>query len=113
MNLDAQRRRRQIVRQMLINRSNALANTTQRGAASDGGSTLPGLYGQVSQQANNEIAGVEANRQLGSQVFQANRQIASGQTQGSVGQAITSVGGTILQNKGEITSVGQQIGAMF
>jgi hypothetical protein len=110
MNLDAARRRRQTLREMLLARSTALSNTTARGASSEGGSTLPGLYGQASGEGNTALAGIEQNRQLGSDIFDANAKIARAQGNSAMGGAIQSVGGMLIQNRQEISSVGQYLG---
>lgn len=105
MNLDARRRQRQILREAQVARATALSNATSQGA--QGGSGLQGAYGQVSGEANTASVGVEQNRQLGSEIFAANRQYASAQSTAAFGGALQSVGGQILQNRGAIARVGQ------
>lgn len=105
MNLDARRKQRQIIREMQVARATALANATSQGAAQ--GSALPGAYGQASGEGQTALAGVEQNRQLGSEIFAANRQYAKAQSSAAFGNTLQTVGGTILQNRGEIQRVGQ------
>lgn len=105
MNLDARRRQRQIFREAQVARATALANATSQGA--EGSSGLAGAYGQVSGEESTASTGVEQNRQIGSQIFAANRQYAGAQSNAAFGGALTSVGGQILQNRGAIARVGQ------
>lgn len=103
-NLDAQRRKRQIIRDAQLARSQALANATAQGAQE--GSGLQGGLAQISGEKNDSILGVNLNQQLGNEVFAANKQQRQGQSQANVGQAIQSVGGAIMQNRGAIERVG-------
>lgn len=109
MNLDAQRRRRQVVREMQQARALALASANQQGAAAPGSSALGGAYGQISGQAGTNILGINQNQELGNQVFAANREAGQAATQGAFGGAIESIGGMILRNQGEIARVGASL----
>lgn len=104
MNLDARRRQREIIRQAQVARATALANATQQGAQA--GSGLQGGYGQIAGEATTASVGVEQNRQLGSEIFAANRDQASANSQAAFGGALQSIGGQILQNRGAIQRVG-------
>lgn len=104
MNLDARRRQREIIRQAQLARATALSNATSQGAQA--GSGLQGGYGQVAGEANTASTGVEMNRQLGSEIFSANRDQASANSQAAFGGALQSIGGQILQNRGAIQRVG-------
>jgi len=105
MNLDARRRQREIIRQAQVARATALSNATQQGA--QGGSGLQGGYGQIAGEANTAATGVEQNRQLGADLFAANRDYAQAQSTTAFGSAVSSIGGQILQNRGAIQRVGQ------
>ena len=106
--MDANRRRRKLLREQQIARANALATATSQGAQS--GSALPGAYGSIQGETNTAISGVNQNEYLGNRVFEGNRQAAQGQSQAALGGAITSVGGAVLQNRGAIQRVGQYLG---
>lgn len=105
MNLDAARRRRQIVREAQLARATALSNATAQGAQA--GSGLQGGFAQVTSQQNDAILGVNQNQELGSEIFSANRQLADARTQSNIGSSISSIGGQIMQNRGAISRVGQ------
>lgn len=106
MDLDAARRRRQIIREAQLARATALSNATNQGAAS--GSGLQGGLAQITGQENESILGVNQNQELGTDIFKANADARSGQTISNVGQAFQTVGGQIMQNRGAIQRVGQQ-----
>lgn len=107
MNLDAKRQRRKIIREQQLARSQALTTATAQGAASS--SSLQGAFASTQGQTNTAIRGVDANQQLGGEVFAANRQYAAGQTQSNTGQAIASIGGQIMGNQEQLTRVGSYL----
>lgn len=115
MNLDAERRTRQIVRAQASARATALAATTASGAQF--GSGLAGAYGGISGQGNENLLGLNQNRELGTQAFASNiatsngmigayRSMAAGSGMGLLGGAMTSLGGMVLNNEGVINRVG-------
>lgn len=111
MELDAQRKRREALRNMLIARSTALANITAAGAGQ--GSALPGATAGIMGQFGRQIQAVNQNQIIGAGMFEANMdsftaQAANARAQGQagVGQALVSLGGSIVQNVGAIDRVG-------
>lgn len=104
MNVEAQRQRRQIVRQAVIARAEAQSNATAQGAAQ--GSGLAGGLGQIQGQSGTAAADVNQNQQLGTQMFGANRAIARGQTTASFGSGISSLGGALVKNQDAIGRLG-------
>ena len=113
MELDATRRRRQTVREMLRARSMALATATAQNVSQ--GSVLPGAYGGISGQTGVNQLGISQNEEIGAGIFDLNRQISatgfarsSGQTQIATGAGISSLGGAIIQNLGPLTSAYKQ-----
>lgn len=107
MNLDAQRRQRQVIREMQVARATALSNATSQGASE--GSGLQGGYGQISGQGGTSLVGIEQNRQIGGEIFAANRAQAKAGTMGALGSAFTSIGGMMIENRGEIGRVGASL----
>ncbi len=103
-NLEAARARRNTVRQAIIARSQALASATAQGA--EGGSGIQGGMGQVAGQAGSNIQGINQGQSIGFQMFQANSQIASGQTLASIGSGVQSLGNFFAQNQ-------QPLGRLF
>ena len=91
----------------MLAQSSALATATSQGAAS--GSALQGAYGTIQGRGTTDIVGVNQNQQLGNAVFAANRQAAQGAATASLGGALQTVGGGILQNRQTISSVGSYL----
>ena len=104
MNLDAQRRKRETLREAIVARSQALATGTAQGAQS--GSALAGGMAQITGRANLSNRDTRQNQQIGAGIFQANRDAASAQTLGYLGQGLTSFGGMMMNNAGTISRVG-------
>lgn len=90
MDLQAQRDRRSSVRQALMARATASSNATAQGA--DQGSGLAGGLSSISGQNGRNIQGINQGQELGTQMFNAQRQISNGQTLGSIGGAIQGFG---------------------
>ena len=107
LTLDSVRKRREIVRNMIMARSNAEFAAAGQGAAF--GSALPGATGGVSGQAGTQLTGVNQNEQLGGAIFSANKDYyaASGIT--GLGQGLSSVGNFFMENAGKIPRVAQNI----
>ena len=115
MQLDALRRRREVVRQAIAARSFALNQTTNQGASSamGGGSALPGAYGSISGRSNVNALGIAQNLSIGQGIFQANQsllsdysQVAQAQGQNALGQGVSSLGGALIRNNDVIARVG-------
>ena len=104
MNLEATRQRRQVIRQSLVARGQAINSATAQGAAE--GSGLAGGLAQVSGQANTNIGNINASQDLGSQMFSANRQASRGATMSSVGSGLSSLGGALFNNQQQIGRLG-------
>lgn len=120
MDLDATRRRREILRQSVAARSASLAVTTAQGAAYEGGSALPGAYGSISGRTNVNLAGINQNQELGGGIFEAHsnqltayKNAANYQSQASMWQGVSSLGGSLLNNAGTIGQIGTYAGTSF
>lgn len=122
MNLDAERRTRQIVRAQASARATALAATTASGAQF--GSGLAGAYGGISGQTNENLLGLNQNREIGNEAFASNistsngmigayRSMAAGQGMALLGGSLSSLGGMVMNNEGVINRVGTYIGSKF
>lgn len=118
MQMDARRKRMAVIREQQLARATALNNATNQGA--DGGSGLPGGYGQIAGQTGTAQAGINAAEAFGNRIFDHNaasagyyQQVAyyggkaadAGSLQ-SLGQGISSLGGAIYRNSGTIARVG-------
>ncbi len=104
MKLDATRQRRQIIREGIVARANAVSNATNQGA--QGGSGLQGGIAQITSRANQGLVGVAQNEAIGSAMFDANADIASGQTLSSIGSGLSSLGGAFVDNQQTIGKLG-------
>lgn len=105
MEADATRRRREVVRQGIIQRAQAQSATTSAGAES--GSALGGAYGQVGNVVGTSIGGIEVNRSAGEALFSANRDMlearkseADAGFMSGLGQGISSLGGAFGRTLG-------------
>lgn len=96
-NLEASRARRNTVRQAIVARAQALSNATAQGAAESTG--LAGGQAQIQGQAASNIQGINQGQSIGYDMFQANRQISSGQTLQSIGSGISGFGNWLTQNQ--------------
>lgn len=111
LNLDATRRKREIIRQSIAARAQALATVAAQNAQS--GTALPSAYAGISGRSNVNLLGVEQNQEIGNSMFGLNRGLlgayregAAGQSMSATGQGLTSLGGMILSNATTIGRVG-------
>lgn len=113
MDLDAQRKRREIVKEQIKARSQALATTSAQGANGEGSSALGGVEGQLSQQAGSATLAVNQNQEIGADIFAANAagfraqsQAASAGAMAGFGNGLSSFGGAITNNAKTIARIG-------
>lgn len=109
--LDAMRRKREAIRQGIIQRSQALSTGTNQGAQY--GTALPGAYGQIGGQTAFNIAGITGQQMLAGDVFAANRGVfrarkdeADAGAQSALGAGISSLGGALGKSLGSIGKLG-------
>ena len=114
MELDAMRRRREIVRQGIKARSMALSTATAQGAA--GGSGLQGGLAGIEGQTNTNLLGVNQNQAIGADIFSANQEKFGADSRGVAAAsraatygAISTLGQSILKNTGTIDRVGSSL----
>jgi hypothetical protein len=110
MELDA-RRRRDIIRQNVAARSAALATTVAQGAQF--GSALPGAYGGIEGRTGTNLLGIDQNLEIGRDMFglksrgaEVSGQIANANSNAASGAAMTSLGGALVTNSGQLAKVG-------
>lgn len=115
MKMDADRRRRQEIRQMIISRSQALATATNQGASQS--SALPGAIGQISGRAGFGLEGINIAERTGQGLFDSNQDLfqaklkANSASQlGQIGSGLTSLGGALLTNSTAIGNIGAGFG---
>lgn len=105
MNLDAQRRKRAVVREMQMQQSLALSNATVQGAAQ--GSGVQGAMAGAQAQGMTNITGITQQQALGNQVFAANRQSTRARSSAATWEGVGTLGGAMVRNAGTINSIGQ------
>lgn len=115
MKLDAQRKQREMVRQGILARSQALTSSSNQGAQFSSGAA--GAQAGATQQTAYNVLGVNEQTQLGEQIFDYNRQgfaakraQADAGTVGAVGSGLGSLGGALMKNVGNISKVGGSFG---
>lgn len=120
MELDAMRRKRELIRRSVAAHSYAVAQTTAQGAGAPGSSALGGAEGGISGRTGTDELGINQNLEIGENLFGLNynllgtkQQYAEGQTTSSLGSGLYSLGGTILQNAGSIYKVGASVGSFM
>lgn len=113
MQLDAQRRRRQAVREGLLARSMSLSAGVNQGAQYGTG-VAGGMAGAMGMSLENQ-QGVNSGEILGSRIFQANRDYFDatqrGQAGMALGQGISALGGALTSNAGAIGRLGGGTGS--
>jgi len=95
MNLQAQRERRDTIRQAMAARATALATATSQGASAAGSSALGGAYGQIQGEANRQTLAINQNQQIGKGIFAANRAYSQGTLTSGFGSMVAGIGGAV------------------
>lgn len=104
MNLDAMRKKRELIREGVMARAQALSAATAQGAGE--GSGLAGGIAQVTGQVNRNVQATNQDQQLGNKMFRANQSYAQGGMISSVGQGIASVGQQLPGGKDALGMIG-------
>jgi len=112
MELEAQRKKRDIVRTALASRSRALSTSIAQGAGV-GGSGLQGAYGDIAGQTGANLVATNQNLDIGRGIFDANlatsyaySRAASAQSTVALGQGLSSLGGALIRNQEAIGRIG-------
>lgn len=111
MNLDAARSRRNIARQAIVMRGQALSAATTQGAGFGASSGVAGGLAGVDSQENSAQLGLNQNTQNANSLFAARNDMFSGESQAATGQAISSFGGMIMNNASMFGKIGSYWGA--
>lgn len=104
MQVDANRQRRQIIRQSMVARAEALSTSTAQGAGSSSG--LAGGLAQNTAESGQGVLGVNQALESGSAIFASNRRLADAQTRQSMGAGISSLGGALVSSAPQIGRLG-------
>lgn len=107
MQLDASRRKREIIRQGIVSRAQATAQATSQNAQH--GTALPGALGAIGSNVGAGVQGVTAAQNIGETLFSENinqlnasQRMAEGQQLGMLGGGLSSLGGQLTRNLGPI-----------
>lgn len=107
MNMDAMRERRTAVRQAQVARANAVSSAGSQGAIDSSG--LAGGQAQISGQTGQNLVGINAAQNLGTQMFAANADEAAAQSRSATGGGVSSLGGALVKNQDAIGKLGANI----
>ncbi len=110
MNLDAYRKRREVVRQMILAQATGKANAASQGASVTGDSAVIGGSQQAASTSGVNQTDIAQSQGIGNKLFQANADFAAGQITSSWGSNIQQAGGGIMQNSDVISRVGASAG---
>lgn len=111
MLVEAQRAQRDIARKAQVARSMAVVRGANQGALY--GSAIPGAEGQIASQAGQESNAVEQNKDIGSDIFAANRAYAKASQKTSEGASIAGFGTSLIGLSQPIAQIGSTIATGF
>lgn len=111
MKLDAMRKQREMIRQGILARSQALTQGSNQGAQF--GSGVAGAQAGITEQTGYNTLGVQEQTSLGSDIFSANRDAFSAKSRqaeagsfGAVGSGLSTLGGALMKNVGTVDRIG-------
>lgn len=121
MEVDARRKRMEVLRNQQRARSTALAVSNAQGA--NFGSALAGAYGQIGGQTGTNLRGIDSNLDIGRNIFDYNSlisqskmrqfelqgQMGDASTKAALGQGLTSLGGSTLGLMDPINRLGKNM----
>lgn len=112
--VNATRQQRQMIREGIVARANALSNSTNQG--SQLGSGLEGVMGTASAQVAANVGAVGQNLAFGAKQlelkqgeFEGLQKAAAGASMAAMGNSLMSLGGGLIKNSGEIVRVGTNV----
>lgn len=115
MNLEAMRRKRDIIRQAQMASAKSLATASAQGGAESSG--FAGALATTSGQAGGATLATSQNQELGNAMFASNARMAGymgeaaqGGTIASAGSGLSSLGGSLIQNSRTISRIGSTFG---
>lgn len=106
MSLEANRRRREAIRQSTIARAEAVSNATAQGAG-ESSALAGGAAGATSMGARNASAATQ-DQMAGKAVFSYNRDASQARGMQAIGQGISSLGNIVSNNAGTINRLMKQ-----
>lgn len=109
MNLDAARRRRQVIRDMVVARATSRASAASQGVQGGDSAVIGGQQQAVSTAAMNTLA-INQSQSIGTGIFSANAEYANAQGREALGQSISGFGMNVAKNSATISRVGASAG---
>jgi len=113
MALEADRKRRQAIREGIVARGQALNVAANQGVGGDS-SVMEGAFGTIEGQTGRNVKGINQNEAFGGDMFAANAQesaarsaAADGASLSATGSGLSSLGGAIFSNASKIAAIGQ------
>lgn len=96
MQLDAQRKQRDLFRQAQQARALALSNATSQGAGE--GTGLQGGFGQIAGSLGRQSTALNENLTIGKTIFDANYQTFEGQSMSATGKGLQDFGSSLVNS---------------
>lgn len=111
MQLETQRKQREIIRQQQNARALALSRSVGQGAGQgeDASSSLFGAYGQIAGAAGRASNTEEQNMDIGAGIFSANRDLAKAQGDIATWEGVGKFGSSLVSNSQMIGKVGNSL----
>lgn len=106
--LEADRRKRAILRQNAQARAASLSQATVQGASGAGGSGLPGAQGQITNSAAENMQGVNISQQQSQAMFGLQQDVNAGYRTAALGGTITSIGQGVSNLGGALNKLPSQ-----
>lgn len=107
LNLDSAMKRREMLRKIQLSRSTALSRTTVAGAQKS--SALGGALGSIQQRGGEDLNYNQQSTDIGNDLFAANRDITTFQSQAQAGQGIGNLGFNLIQSAPTLSRIGTDL----
>lgn len=110
MNLEFQRKTRELARDAAAKRANAISVATgQTGSSAGESSALAGAEGQIGQERGVKQGYLNTANRIGNEIFDANAAYARAQERAANASGLASIGSALLGNAGQIGNIGSTL----
>lgn len=107
MELEGQRKRREILRKVQMAQATGLTRTTgQTGSAATGSSALAGTYAQEQSFGQRELGQLGASLDIGRSIFDANARASDAATGQALGRGMQTIGGALIDRSKDLGQLG-------
>lgn len=107
MELNSARKQREIIRKAQLARATSLSRATAQGVQS-GDSAVQGSYGQIEQDATNNLNFERSALGIGRGIFDANAQSAEAGSMIAFGQGISTIGSALIRQSGPLNDLSRR-----